>query len=306
MALEIKSNISSMQASRQVTKSHEELKHSIERLSSGLRINRSADDAAGLAVSERIRARIRGLDVAKRNASDAVSYIQTAEGGLNEVANIVIRMRELTTQAATDTLGQRERSFLDREFQQLRQEAKRIMVSTEFNGKKVLTSDVAERPIDIFVGASQRGEDIEGNLPDFGDEDPDVIRIDLSDLEELSEKMASVVEEDISILPSSAEDGAQDLGPSGTQDLMARLDSALDTVASYRSTLGSVQARLDSAVASIDVSTENLAATRSRIVDVDYAQETANFARARILTQAGVSVQSHANAIPELVLSLLR
>src|SRR3989338_2065856 len=122
MALEIKSNISSMQASRQVAKSHEELKHSIERLSSGLRINRSADDAAGLAVSERIRARIRGLDVAKRNASDAVSYIQTAEGGLNEVANIVIRMRELTTQAATDTLGQRERSFLDREFQQLRQE----------------------------------------------------------------------------------------------------------------------------------------------------------------------------------------
>ena len=207
MGLEIKTNITSIKAQRQLNMNGSKLQKSMERLASGQRINKSADDAAGLAVSERIRARIRSLDVAKRNASDAISYIQTAEGSLNEVSNIAIRMRELTSQAASDTLGNRERSFLDKEFQQLRQEIDRIIETTEFNGTKILKSQDAEKPIQIFVGSSNRGVDIEGNLPDFSEEDPDVLEIDLSDLQEFNTVVRTITQEDISIVPESI-DGA--------------------------------------------------------------------------------------------------
>lgn len=307
MSLEIKTNVTALNTQRKLAKNINDLHSSMERLSSGQRINKSADDAAGLAVSERIRARVRSLDVAKRNASDAVSYIQTAEGGLNEVTNIAIRMRELTSQAASDTLGNRERSFLDKEFQQLRQEIGRIMETTEFNGAKVLEAGETDKPIQIFVGASNRGVDIEGNLPDYSDGgDPDVLQIDLSDLRELNSTMNAITKDEISIVPDDPEGGARDLGPTGTEDLMSRLDNAVNAISAYRATLGSVQSRLDSTITNIDVSTENLVAARSRIVDVDYASETAKFAQARILTQAGISVQSQANAAPEMVLSLLR
>ena len=156
MALAIKTNIAAIKNQRSLDSSSNQLQQSMERLSSGVRINKSADDAAGLAVSERMRAKLRSLEVAKRNSNDAISYIQTAEGGLNEITNIAVRMRELTSQAASDTLGNRERSFLNKEFQQLRAEIGRIRESTEFNGAKILTSEVAEKPIEIFVGASNR------------------------------------------------------------------------------------------------------------------------------------------------------
>ena len=244
----------------------------------------------------------------KRNASDGVSYIQTAEGGLNEITNITIRLRELTSQAASDTLGNRERSFLNKEFQQLRQEVKRIVDTTEFNGTKVLSSNDVEAggTIQIFVGASNRGNDIDGNEPEFSENDPDVLNIDLSDLQQLNDSISKVTEDEISIIPPDSDGGAQDLGPSGTHDLMNRLDNAVNSISSYRATLGSVQARLNSTIANIEVSSENLSAARSRIVDVDYAGETARFTKAQILTRAGLSVQSHANSYPEMVLSLLR
>ena len=140
MSLEIKSNITAIKTQRQLEKNSKGMQKSMEKLSSGLRINKSADDAAGLAVSERIRARMRALGVAKQNANDAISYIQTAEGGLGEVQNITIRMRELASQAASDTLGNRERAFLDKEFQQLKGEIARIVNNTEFNGNKVLVA----------------------------------------------------------------------------------------------------------------------------------------------------------------------
>lgn len=307
MGLEIKTNVTAIKTQRQLSKNNRELHRSMERLSSGQRINKSADDAAGLAVSERVRARLRSLDVAKRNASDAVSYIQTAEGGLNEVTNLAIRMRELTSQAASDTLGNRERSFLDKEFQQLRQEIDRIVETTEFNGAKVLTTDGAEKPIQIFVGASNRGADIEGNAPEFEDGgDPDVLQIDLSDLQQLTDSMDLITKDDIRLTPDSVDGGAKDLGPAGTEDLMTRLDDAVNSISAFRATLGAVQSRLDSTITNIEVSSENLNAARSRIVDVDYAQETANFAQARILSQAGLSIQAQANAAPEMVLNLLR
>ncbi len=309
MGLRVKTNVDSLVAQRRLGETTKSLGESLEKLSSGQRINKSADDAAGLAVSERIRSRVSSLGVAKRNASDGISYIQVAEGGLNEVTNIVIRMRELATQAASDTLGARERSFLDKEFTQLRDEVGRIIDSTEFNGSKVLKPGDGDKPIQIFVGASNRGKDAAGDLPDIdSDNDPDVLTIKLDELTELQESISEVIDPDMAIMPDvSSELGAQELGPDGdTGTLFAKLDTALNSIASYRATLGSVQSRLNSTITNIDISNENLQAAQSRIRDVDYASETAKFTQNKILQQAGVSVLTQANQQPEAVLQLLR
>jgi flagellin len=274
-------------------------------MSSGQRINRSADDAAGLAVSESIRARTRSLDVAKRNANDGISYLQVAEGGLNETTNIIVRMRELAAQAASDTVGNRERTFLDKEFQQLRQEVARIVDSTEFNGSKLLKSD-GNKPIQLFVGAANRASDADGNPPEIDPAtDPDVLTINTEEVSKLNEALGKITEDAISIV-SEGDGGAQDLGPSGTSDLFNRMDSALNSIAEYRATLGSVQSRLNSTITNIEISNENLSAAMSRIRDVDYASETAKFATSKILMQAGVSVLSQANSSSEYALQLLR
>lgn len=309
MGLRVKTNVESLVAQRRLGETRKQLGESLEKLSSGQRINKSADDAAGLAVSETIRARVAGLGVAKRNASDGISYIQVAEGGLNESTNIIIRMRELATQAASDTLGARERSFLDKEFTQLRDELTRIVDSTEFNGSKVLKPGDGDKPIQIFVGASNRGASSNGDLPDIDVEnDPDTLTIKLDELEGLQEALTEIGGEEFSILtdPDSVV-GAQELGPSGdTNDLFSRLDTALNSIASYRATLGSVQSRLNSTITNIDISNENLLAAQSRIRDVDFASETAKFTQNNILSSAGVSVLTQANQTPEVVLQLLR
>lgn len=306
MGIRIKTNIESLVSQRRVSDSRKALGESYEKLASGQRVNKSADDAAGLAVSERIRAKTRSLEVAKRNANDGISYLQVAEGGLNETTNIVIRMRELAAQAASDTIGNREREFLNKEFTQLRQEVGRIMEATEFNGTKVLKVD-EQKPMRIFVGASNRGNDAEGNAPDISlEDDPDTLTVDLKDLATFKEAMEAVLDEDLTIVPSDSDGGAADLGPAGTNDIFNRLDSALDSMASYRAVLGSVQSRLNSSITNIDVTSENLQAAQSRIRDVDYAAETAKLATNRILTQAGVSVLTQANANGDFALQLLR
>lgn len=306
MGLRVKTNIESIQAQRQLSKNREKLGASLEKLASGSRINKSADDAAGLAVSERIRAQKRSMSVAKRNANDGVSYIQVAEGGLNEVTNIIVRMRELASQSASDTIGNRERSFLNKEFQQLRQEVGRIVESTEFNGTRVLAAE-SDEPIQIFVGASNRADSIDGSAPDIDeDNDPDVLKIDLSDLQDLSAALENFEDEGLNVLAADGEGGAQDLSDGGTGDLLNKLDTSLNSVASYRATLGAVQSRLQSTITNIDVAHENLSAAQSRIRDVDYASETANFTQAKILTTAGASVLSQANFTPEYALQLLK
>lgn len=305
MGLRIKSNVESLIAQRRLTENRRSLGESLEKMSSGQRINRSADDAAGLAVSESIRARTKSLDVAKRNANDGISYLQVAEGGLNETTNIIVRMRELAAQAASDTVGNRERTFLDKEFQQLRQEVARIVDSTEFNGSKLLKSD-GSRPIQLFVGASNRASDMDGNPPDIDPAtDPDVLTINTDEVAKLNEALSLITQDEIAILPDG-DGGAQDLGPAGTGDLFNRMDSALNSIAEYRATLGSVQSRLNSTITNIEISNENLSAAMSRIRDVDYASETAKFATSKILMQAGVSVLSQANTSSELALQLLR
>lgn len=308
MGLRIRTNLDSLVAQRRLGESRKAQGESLEKLSSGLRINKSADDAAGLAVSERIRATTAGLGVAKRNASDGISYVQVAEGGLNEVTNIVIRMRELSTQAASDTLGERERGFLDKEFTQLRDEVTRIVDSTEFNGTKVLKTGDGDKGIQLFVGASNRGDDVNGNKPETGDYDPDILTIKNDQLSKLQDSLANIAGEEFRLLPDGSEGlGATELGPDGeTGSIFNKLDTALNSIAEHRATLGAVQSRLNSAINNIDISNENLQAAQSRIRDVDFASETAKFTQSRILQQAGVSVLSQANTTPELALSLLR
>ena len=307
MGVRIKTNVESLIAQRRLSDNRRKLTTSLERLSSGQRINKSADDAAGLAVSERIRARTRSFEVAKRNANDGISYIQVAEGGLNEVTNIIVRMRELSSQAASDTIGNRERGFLDKEFQQLSNEVGRIIDSTEFNGTKVLKTE-DQKPLRIFVGASNRANDASGNPPEIDPEnDADVLTIDNAELTELNDALQTVTSGDLSLVPDDLENGgAQDLGPDGTDSLFNSLDTSLNSIASYRATLGSIQARLNSTIANIEISSENLRAANSRIRDVDYAAETARFTQSKILSSAGASVLTQANAMPEIVLQMLR
>lgn len=307
MGLRIKTNVESLRAQKNLGQNNAKMQQSMEKLSSGQRINRSADDAAGLAVSERIRARLQSLDVSKRNASDAVSYIQVAEGGLNEVTNIVIRMRELASQSASDTIGNRERSFLDKEFQELKSEVQRITEATEFNGSKVLQvgDDGEVKPLQIFVGSSNRADKTDEFDPNS---DPDILTINLDDLKTLSENLGEIFTDEMRVIPDADDlsvGGATDLG-GDTSNVFQTLDTALNGIASYRATLGSVQSRLNSTMANADISSENLAAARSRIVDVDYASETAKMAQSRILMQAGLAVQAQANAYPEMALQLIR
>lgn len=293
MGIRIKTNVESLVAQRQLSNNRQDMLNSLEKLSTGQRINKSADDAAGLAMSEAMRAKIRGLGQAKRNAGDGVSYLQVAEGGLSEVNNIMVRMRELTTQAASDTIGQVERGFLNKEFQELGKEVARIISDTEFNGAKVL-SDQQQRDLKIQIGVSYRGD---GST---ADPEQDYITIQQGDLTELNDSIRELG--DMSI---EGENG-QELGGGDTNDIFSKIDNAMTTMTKFRANLGALQSRLNSAMTSIDVSAENLNAAQSRIRDVDYAAETAKMTQGKILTAAGTSVLTQANSMPETVLQLLR
>lgn len=294
MGLRIKTNVGSLVAQRQLARSQSDMAASLERLSSGQRINKSSDDAAGLAVSEAMRARIKGLDQAKRNANDGISFLQTAEGGLSELNNVIVRMRELTTQAASDTIGTRERVFLDREFQQLAMEMMRIKDQTEFNGKPVLQGDSGQ-DINIQVGVSFRGDGATAR------DDADVVTIKLDEIVSLNDRLS-----ELSGLSLQSDEGGRMLGGMDANEIFGRLDNAITQVTDFRASLGAMQSRMNSTINAIDVTTENLASAQSRIRDVDYASETAKLTQSRILSAAGTSVLLQANSVPESVLQLLR
>ena len=286
MGLRIRTNVPSLTAQRNLGQNSESLSKSYDRLSSGYRINKSADDAAGLAVSENIRGEVRGLNQAKRNANDAVSLIQIAEGGMNELSNILIRLRELTVQAASDTIGDRERSYLNREYTQLVDEVDRISLTTEFNGNKLFQSGEKSEYV-IQVGAR--------------DEASNTIKIGLDGLKFSTEELG---------LGKGAEIGPDTEGNIPTrEEISTRLnsiDTATNRVASERATLGSIQSRLGSSLNNLSVTTENLEQAKSRIRDVDFAEETAQMTQNRILMQSNIAVLAQANAWPEMALSLLR
>jgi len=276
MGLRINTNLQAMIAQRNLDQNRRAQESSLERLSSGNRINRAGDDAAGLAISERIRASTRSLSQAGRNAQDGISMIQVAEGGTNEIANILVRMRELSIQAASDTIGDKERSFIDKEVQQLRSEIDRIATTTEFNGTKLLngSGDKLEIQVGINNNAAQDRLVFDAQQQNVG---TDALGIE----------------------------GISTANKESSQVNLAKLDSALTRLNENRSALGALQNRLQSTINNIGTYRENLEAARSRIRDTDMAAETSELTKNNILAQAGISVLGQANANPQQVLKLL-
>ena len=274
MGLRVNQNIASINAQRNLAESSGRLQKSLQRLSSGLRINRASDDAAGLAISENFRAEVRGLSQASRNANDGISLLQIAEGALNESSGLLIRMRELAIQSANGTLGSSERSTINDEFQDLSSEITRIATVTKFNGIQLLNSTSA---ITFQIGS-------EGTSSDT---------ISVSGVD----ATASAIGITASIKVSTS---------SGATTALDTIDSAISQVASLRASFGSVQNRLESTIRSLAVAIENTAAAESRIRDVDFAAETAELTRNQVLQQAGVSILSQANVSTQTALTLIR
>jgi flagellin len=252
------------------------LDKSLERLSSGYRINRAGDDAAGLAISENLRAQIRGLKQASRNASDGVSLVQVAEGSLNEISSILIRLRELAVQAASDTIGPVERQFLNVEYDQLISETDRIADGTEFNGTQLLSGTGSI--LDFQVGTRN---------------DPNIDRLSF-DASKADANSAA-----LGVNLTSVADKAS------AQNSLSAIDQAIVSVSAMRADFGAIQNRLQSTISNLAVSVENMSAANSRIRDVDVAEETAELTRNNILLNAGTSVLAQANSSAQTALSLL-
>ncbi|MBI4665073.1 MAG: flagellin FliC [Nitrospinae bacterium] len=279
--MRVYNNLYSVTAQRHLGNNSGALQKSLERLSSGLRVNRGADDAAGLAISEALRGDIRSLQQASRNASDGVSMINTAEGALSEQSSILVRMRELASQAATGTVGSTERQTINREFNALRNEIDRISAVTEFNGQKLIDGSLRSggSSVVIHVGMQATSND----------------RINLNtsvDLTAIDSTGLNITNISVTHVQSAL-------------DSMTRLDSAISTVTEGRGKLGAVQNRLVHTINNLAVSAENLQAAESQIRDADYASEISQFTRNQILVQASTAILAQANLVPQTVLQLL-
>lgn len=276
----ILTNVPSLNAQNNLKKTQLDQARSMGRLSSGLRINRAGDDAAGLAISENLKAQIRSLGQAERNANDGISLLQTAEGSMNEVSGILTRMRELAMQSSTDTVGDSERAFVQQEFTALMEEIDRIANVTEFNGTQLL--DGSATGLDFQVG--------------IRDSANDRITVAIADMRSTALGTGG---------------GGAAIGTAGVdsranaQASLDIIDAAIQDVSAGRAGIGSAENRLQVTVANINVSRENLSAANSRIRDTDVAEESAAMTRASILMQAGVSVLAQANQTPQMALNLL-
>jgi flagellin len=274
MALVVNNNPASIAAQRNLSINTLGLTRSVERLSSGLRITRAADDAAGLGLSETLRAHIRSINQAVRNSSDGISLTQIADGGAAQIGSILARLRELSAQSASATVGSTERSYIDREFLQLRSEIDRIAQVTEFNGQALLSGTSIS--FSVQVG--------------FKSGAANTLSLSLADLTVASLGLTSVN-------ASTAANAASALN---------NIDNAISAVASARATYGSVQNRFEVTIANLQIASENLTAAESRIRDADVAYETSVFTKNQILVQAGIATLAQANALPQQALALLR
>ena len=276
MALTVNTNVASLNAQRNLTNSQSSLNTSLQRLFSGLRVNSAKDDAAGLAIAERMNAQVRGLTVGIRNAGDGISLAQTAEGALGSVTEAFQRMRELAVQSSNATNGTTDRTSLNAEFAQLGTEVGRILAGTEFNGIAILAGGAGAQ--DFQVGPNNTAND----------------RI-------------TVTTTDMSADAGVTAATGTNVSTSATaQAAIALVDTALDNINAERGTLGAAQSRIEIAVRSLEATKENTAAARGRIIDADFAAETANLTRSQILQQAGVAMLSQANSLPQSALALLQ
>jgi len=276
MGLRINTNVASLNAQRNLFGTKMALDKSLEKLSSGYRINRAGDDAAGLAISENLKAQVRGLKQAHRNTQDGVSLVQVAEGGLNEISSILIRLRELAVQAASDTVGPVERQFLNVEYDQLVSEIDRIADGSEFNGTNLLNGTGVL--LDFQVGTRN---------------DPNVDRLTF-DASKADANSAA-----IGVNLTSVADKAS------AQNSLSALDQAIVSVSAMRADFGAIQNRLQSTMNNVAISIENLSAANSRVRDVDVAEESAELTRNNVMLQAGTSVLAQANQSANAALTLL-
>ncbi len=276
MGMRINTNVSSLAAQRSLATNKRNQNDNLRKLSTGLRITRAADDAAGLAISEKFKAYIRATRQAKRNAGDSISMIQTAEGGLGEISNILIRMRELSIQAASDTIGSPERSYTDLEYQELKNEISRISKATSFNGKTLL--DGKSGVLEFQIG--QKNDPLLDRISfDFAQADATTLALGVENVS-LGSKL-------------------------GAQQSITIIDDALIRVNGIRAKMGATQNRLQSVISNLSITDENISEANSRVRDIDVASETAELAKNNILVQSGVSVLSQTNNTPSIALKLL-
>jgi flagellin len=275
MAQAINTNLMSLNAQRNLNTSQSALATSLQRLSSGLRVNSAKDDAAGLAIAERMHAQVRGMNVAIRNASDGISLAQTAEGAIGKIGDALQRMRELAVQSANGTNSAGDRTNLQTEFAQLQEEVTRLVGGTTFNNTALLNAATA---FAFQVGAGTAAQD-------------------------------TITVTAVNLTPTDTAVAALDISgatAAGATAAITALDTAIDDVTTARATWGAVQNRFEGVISNLQVSAENLAAARGRIMDADFAAETASLTRAQILQQAGTAMLAQANAAPQNVLTLLR
>jgi len=274
MGLRVNTNSASINAQRNLSSVTERLAGNFRRLSTGLRISTAADDAAGLAISERLRSQIRSLDQAKRNANDGISLVQTAEGALNEVSSILTRLRELAVQSANGSVSNTDKDTLDEEFQSLVSEVNRIGSSAEFSGIKLLDGSTSSVSFQVGMGTS-------------------------ASIDQIAVSLSPTLSTSLSL-------NTLDIGSGGDTALaMTQIDSAINSVSSLRGGLGAAQNRLGSTINNLAITVENLSAAESRIRDVDVAYETAQLTRNQILQAASIAVLGQANSLPQSALRLL-
>ncbi|MCB1995735.1 MAG: flagellin FliC [Burkholderiaceae bacterium] len=284
MASTINTNVASLNAQRNLTSSQSSLATSMQRLSSGLRVNSAKDDAAGLAIAERMNSQVRGMNVAIRNANDGISLSQTAEGALGKVGDALQRMRELAVQARNATNSDSDKESLNKEYGELAKEIQRVLGGTKFNGKAILGSDAGTQTFQVGAGVT-------------ADDTIDITTTNLS------------AESSITTVAGTGGSAPAGIGSSvSTTDLgtvITNIDAAINTINSERATLGASQSRFESVISTLQISVENQSAARGRIMDADFASETANLSRAQILQQAGTAMVAQANQMPQQVLQLL-
>jgi flagellin len=279
MSMSVNTNVTSLNAQRNLSTSQSQLATAMQRLSSGLRVNSAKDDAAGLAISERMSAQVRGMNVAVRNANDGISLAQTAEGALGKVGDSLQRMRELAVQSRNGTNSGSDKDSLNKEFQQLSSEISRVLGGTTFNGVAIIGASAGAK--DFQIGANTTTNDI--------------ITVTTTDM---------TADASITAATGSVIDSTTNTASLGT--VIDNIDGAINKVNSERAMYGATQNRFDSVISNLQTSVENQSAAKSRITDADFASETANLSRAQILQQAGTAMVAQANQLPQQVLSLLK
>ncbi len=304
--MRINHNITALNAYRNLTATNDKINESLERLSSGYRINRAADDAAGLAISEKMRAQIRGLDMAKKNSQDAISLIQTAEGALNEAHAILQRMRELAVQAANDTNTDKDRDAVQKEIEQLRLELDRISDATEFNTKKLITGEFSESGLNFQIGAN------EGQVVNMKMNEMTAVALGIAGSMSVQvpvrneDGSIALDENGNAITEEKTENATVSVATSANAEkAIAIINNAIEKVSEERAKYGAMQNRLEHTINNLRVSAENLQAAESRIRDADMASEIVEFSKNKIIAQSGTAMLAQANAAPQGILQLL-